>query len=90
MRNKVLIVDDAEFNREMLTEILGKDYAILTAEDGQRGIDLLTEHENEICVVLLDLVMPVLAGFGVMKIMGRRGYLKHIPVLVISGETAVD
>ncbi|MDE6917527.1 MAG: HD domain-containing protein, partial [Lachnospiraceae bacterium] len=41
-------------------------------------------------VVLLDLVMPVLDGFGVMKIMGRRGYLKHIPVLVISGETAVD
>ncbi len=90
MRNKVLIIDDAEFNREMLTEILEGEYGILTAEDGQKGIGLLERHEGEICVVLLDLVMPVMDGFEVMRIMERRGYLKHIPVLVISGETAVD
>ena len=39
MKNKVLIIDDAAFNREMLTEILEKEYEILTAEDGQKGID---------------------------------------------------
>lgn len=90
MRNKVLIIDDAAFNREMLTEILEGEYGILTADDGQKGIDLLVAHENEVCVVLLDLVMPVMDGFAVMRIMEQKGYLKHIPVLVISGETAVD
>lgn len=90
MRNKVLIIDDAEFNREMLTEILEREYTILTADNGQKGTDLLVEQEGDICVVLLDLVMPVMDGFEVMRFMEQRGYLKHIPVLVISGETAVD
>ena len=61
MRNKVLIIDDAELNREMLTEILKKEYSVLSASDGQTGINLLAERENEICVVLLDLVMPGMA-----------------------------
>lgn len=90
MRNKVLVIDDAEFNREMLAEILEKEYSVISAEDGQKGIDLLAEQESEVCVVLLDLVMPVMDGFEVMRIMEQKGYLKHIPVLVISGETAVD
>ncbi|MDE7431712.1 MAG: response regulator, partial [Lachnospiraceae bacterium] len=90
MRNKVLIIDDAEFNREMLTEILEGEYAVISADDGQKGMDLLVKHESEICVVLLDLVMPVMDGFEVMTAMGQKGYLKHIPVLVISGEQAVD
>lgn len=90
MRNKVLIIDDAEFNREMLTEILEGEYTVISAEDGQKGMDLLEKHENEVCVVLLDLIMPVMDGFEVMMTMGQKGYLKNIPVLVISGEQAVD
>lgn len=89
MKNKVLIIDDAAFNREMLTEILEKEYEILTAEDGQKGIDLLEIHQSEVGVVLLDLVMPVMDGYRVLEIMEEKGYLKHIPVLVISGEQAV-
>ncbi len=89
MKNKVLIIDDAAFNREMLTEILEKEYEILTAEDGQKGIDLLEIHQSEVGVVLLDLIMPVMDGYRVMEIMEEKGYLKHIPVLVISGEQAV-
>ncbi len=89
MKNKVLIIDDAAFNREMLTEILEKEYEILTAEDGQKGIELLETHQSEIGVVLLDLIMPVMDGYRVMEIMEDKGYLKHIPVLVISGEQAV-
>lgn len=90
MRDKVLIIDDAELNREMLAEILKKEYSVLSASDGQTGIDLLAERESEICVVLLDLVMPGMDGFAVMKVMEQSGYLKHIPVLVISGETSVN
>ena len=89
MKNKVLIIDDAAFNREMLTEILEKEYEILTAEDGQKGIELLEIHQSEVGIVLLDLIMPVMDGYRVMEIMEEKGYLKHIPVLVISGEQAV-
>ena len=62
MKNKVLIIDDAAFNREMLTEILEKEYEILTAEDGQKGIELLEIHQSEVGIVLLDLIMPVMDG----------------------------
>lgn len=86
MRDKVLIVDDAEFNREMLAEILGDEYAILMAEDGCKGIDMIERHKDEICVILLDLIMPVVDGYGVLAFMEEKGYLKYMPVLVISGE----
>lgn len=90
MRDKVLIIDDAEFNREMLAEILGDEYAILMAEDGRKGIDMIEQYKDEICAILLDLIMPVIDGYGVLAFMEQNGYLKHMPVLVISGEQAVD
>lgn len=90
MRDKVLIIDDAELNREMLTEILAGEFSILLAEDGKQGIEMLEQHAKEICVVLLDLIMPVMDGYSVMKAMDEKGYLKRIPVLVISGERSVE
>ena len=90
MRDKVLIIDDAQFNREMLAEMLEEEYTILFAEDGQKGIDILETHKDEICAILLDLVMPVMNGYDVMEIMKQRGYMNCIPVVVISGEQASD
>ena len=90
MRDKVLIIDDAEFNREMLAEILKDNYAILMAEDGCRGIEMIEQHKDEICVILLDLIMPVMDGYSVLAFMEEKGYLKYMPVLVISGEHSVD
>ena len=72
MKNKVLIIDDAAFNREMLTEILEEEYEILTAEDGQKGIELLEIHQSEVGIVLLDLIMPVMDGYRGMEI--QRSY----------------
>lgn len=90
MRDKVLIIDDAQFNREMLAEMLEEEYTILFAEDGQKGIDMLEAHKDEICVILLDLVMPVMNGYDVLEIMKQRGYMDCVPVVVISGEQASD
>lgn len=89
MKNKVLIVDDAELNREILTEILKDEYSIMEAEGGKAAIEALEKHHEEITVVLLDLVMPEMDGFAVLEIMKEKGFLKKIPVLIISGETAV-
>lgn len=90
MRDKVLIVDDAELNREILDAILGEDYSILKAEDGRKALKLLNEYYNEIAVVLLDLIMPEINGFEVMDIMKEKGWMEKIPILVISGETAIE
>lgn len=90
MRDKVLIVDDAELNREILDTILGEDYSILKAEDGKVALDFLNKFYNEIAVVLLDLIMPEVDGFEVMNVMKEKGWLEKIPILIISGETAIE
>ncbi len=87
MGNNVLIVDDAELNRELLAEILQEDYEILEADTGKRALELLQEKKEEIAVVLLDLNMPEVDGFEVLEAMKRDGLMGEIPVLIISGET---
>lgn len=86
MNDKILVVDDSEINRELLSDILEKEYEILTAEHGEEAIEKLDALEDGISIVLLDLQMPKLDGFGVLATMRERGWLERIPVLVITGE----
>ena len=58
MRDKVLIIDDAQFNREMLAEMLEDEYTILFAEDGQKGIEMLEAYKDEICVIFRLELLP--------------------------------
>ena len=90
MRNKVLIVDDMELNREMLKVILEEEYSLLEADGGKNAIEVIQEHQEEIAVVLLDLVMPEMDGFAVLEEMKKRAWLKHIPVLVVSAESKAE
>jgi len=89
MRNKILIVDDVELNLDMLEMILNDEYYIMTAMNGKQAVEILEKCHEEIAVLLLDLVMPEMDGFAVMDFMKAKGYMEKIPVLVISGETAV-
>lgn len=84
----MLIVDDDEINREMLTVMLEDEYPIEIAVDGEAAVDVLHRRQEEILVVLLDLLMPKIDGFGVLEIMKAQGWLDKIPVLVISAESA--
>ena len=84
----ILIVDDSEMNRALLTDMLENDYRILEAENGMEAVNLLHEHELDICLVLLDIVMPVMDGFETLAAMNAKGWIKHIPVIMISAETA--
>lgn len=90
MRNRVLVVDDMEINRDLLQEILENDYDIVQAENGKQAVERLTEMHDEIAIVLLDLVMPEMDGFEVLKVMNREGWIKKIPVMIISGETSSE
>ena len=82
-KQKILIVDDSEINRAMLREILGDGYAYLEAEDGVSAIEILRER-TDISLMLLDLMMPGMDGFDVLRVMKCHAWLDEIPVIVIS------
>ncbi len=88
--NKILIVDDVELNRELLKSILEDTYEIEEAEDGAKAVAMLADHWNRIDAMLLDIHMPEMNGFEVMKSMHLNGWLNKIPVLIISGEHSVE
>ncbi len=90
MRNKILIVDDSFINRELLTEMLEDEYEVITCENGLQALELMEENYNELAIILLDLVMPVLDGVGFLKALQNKSIMKDIPILVISGETNVE
>lgn len=85
-RLKILIVDDSEHNRQLLTEMLKDNYDIIEAEDGEKAIEKLHERGGDISLVLLDLLMPVMDGFDVLAYMGKNQWLEDIPVIMISSE----
>lgn len=86
-KKKILIVDDSELNRSLLSDMLSNDFDIIEAEDGAEAIRLLHEHELEISLMLLDIVMPHMDGFEVLSAMNAKGWIKTIPVIMISAET---
>ena len=90
MRNKVLIVDDVELNRDILSDMLGEDYDILTASDGRQAINIMNNQIDEISVIILDLIMPDVDGFYVLNIMKERDWMKDIPVIVITGDQTAE
>ncbi|MDE6759990.1 MAG: response regulator [Lachnospiraceae bacterium] len=90
MRNKILIVDDEELNRELLKQIFEEDYEIIMAENGKEAILAVDQHIKELAVVLLDLVMPVVDGYHVLQVLNTKGVLKKVPVILITANTDVQ
>lgn len=89
MKRQILIVDDVEYNREILSDVLEDEYNILTASDGREAIEIIKEKSNEIDALLLDLIMPEVDGFGVLEFIQNMNLSEKIPVLIISGEDSV-
>lgn len=87
---KILIADDSEINRELLSDMLSDEYEIIEAENGMEAVKILHNSEQEISLVLLDLVMPVMDGFETLAVMNKNEWLKSIPVIMITSETTVD
>ncbi len=86
-RNKLLIVDDFEFNRLMLSDTFS-DRHIIEADNGERAIEEFERHKDELCAVLLDIMMPVMDGFGVLEYFVEHKYIDDIPVFIISADTS--
>ena len=86
MKYQILIVDDAELNREMLKEMLLDEYDVLEADNGKMALEIIDKEWEHIHAILLDIVMPVMDGFEVLAGLQERKVVGKIPVLVISGD----
>lgn len=86
-KKTILIVDDSDLNRALLSDMLYDDFNIIEAENGVEAVAVLQERELEISLMLLDIVMPQMDGFGVLAMMNSRGWISNIPVIMISAET---
>jgi len=87
-RKVILIVDDNEINRMILSEMLKDEFDLLEAVDGLEAVSLLKERAEDITLILLDVVMPNLDGFGVLAAMNTNHWIDSIPVIMVSAETA--
>ena len=84
-KNTILIADDSNLNREILTDILGDRYNFVYAENGVELIEFLNGDEDA-DLIILDINMPQMDGFEVLRIMNNRRWIEEIPVIVISAE----
>ena len=85
-KSQILLVDDSKMNRMILAEILGDGHHILEAENGQECLEKLRAEAGNIALVLLDINMPVMDGFEVLKAMNANHTIEDIPVIMISSE----
>lgn len=87
-KHKILIADDSEMNRDLLSEILADKYEIVGVEDGLQAIAYLEQNSHSVSLLLLDIVMPKADGFEVLAYMNKYHWIDDIPVIMISSETA--
>ena len=78
----ILVVEDNEINRLMLSELLSLEYTVLEAENGQQALDVLEKRKDEISLILLDITMPVMDGYTFLSIAKADPALASIPVIV--------
>ena len=87
-KQKILIADDSEMNRELLAAILEEEYDIIQVNDGVQAVDCLQRQAEEISLLLLDIVMPHMDGFEVLSYMNKEHWIDAIPGVIISSENS--
>jgi CheY-like chemotaxis protein len=79
---KILIVEDVEFNRDLLVQLLEDEYAVLTAVDGAAGVELA--HREHPDLILMDLSLPLVNGWEATRRIKAQDDLRHIPIIALS------
>ena len=85
-KQQLLIVDDEEINRTILSMMFDADYDIIEASNGEMAIEVI-EKNHDLALILLDVIMPVMNGFGVLDYMREHELLEKIPVILITSQT---
>lgn len=86
-RKKILVVDDAEFNRDLIVQLLSDEYDILEAVDGADGVQKAEQESPDL--ILMDLGMPIMDGWEATRLIKANGKLKHIPVIAVTSHAMV-
>ena len=86
-KKKLLVVDDIELNRMILGDLFEDDFEVLEAENGRVALEIIRRSADELAVVLLDLMMPVMDGFEVLQQLNQDGTTQTVPVIMITGES---
>src|SRR5215510_10283210 len=79
---KILIVEDIDFNRDLLVQLLEDSYEVLTAADGAVGISLAEREQPDL--IIMDLSLPVVDGWEATRRIKADAALQHIPIIALS------
>ena len=91
MKNEIiLVVDDMEVNRALLCDMFQNNYKMLEAADGEEALKMVEQYGQSIATILLDIVMPNMDGFEVLKVLNAKKLVSRIPVILITGDTSVE
>jgi putative two-component system response regulator len=85
-KRKLLIVDDIQLNRLILSDLFSSQYEIIEAENGRLALERISEYGEQLSIILLDIIMPELDGFGVLKELRKTDIMDTVPVILITGE----
>ena len=89
-KRKILVAEDEAINRMMLGRILGNEYDVIYAEDGQKALDIIKAEYETISIILLDLVMPVMDGYELIEILMNDKHFKNIPIIVMTSDKTAE
>ena len=87
-KKKILVVDDKGMNRYMLGGIFRDNYEIIEAGGGMEAIASIDKEYDELAVILLDIIMPGIDGFGVLEHMKEQDYLNRVPVVIVTDDSS--
>ena len=89
-KRQILVADDEMINRELLGEILKRDYEVLFAADGSETMAMIRQHQDTLSLVLLDILMPIMSGLEVLRAVKDDSTLSRIPIIVTTAERETE
>lgn len=89
-KKKILVVDDKGMNRYMLGGIFKEQYMIVEAAGGEEAIRIIEEQYQEFAVILLDIIMPGVDGFGVLEYLKEHDMLDIVPIVIVTDDSSEE
>ena len=86
-KKKILVVDDTDWNRDLLVQLLEDEYTVLQAVDGEQAVKMAEREKPDL--ILMDLGMPVMDGWEATRTIKANGALKHIPIIAVTSHAMV-
>ena len=90
IKNKILVVDDKSIDRYMIGGIFRDEYDIIEAAGGQEAINIIAAEHDALAIVLLDIIMPGINGFGVLDYMSEKNLLDSLPVVITTDDSSEE